>query len=152
MKLTLITDAKASKNRYAVCDGAGKPLWHGRFFDGDHDYNGEQSSGEMAAAKKAVWLASKIRERCGADSMELTLLVDAKWLTWANSVGAEGDNGKTGGKARALGETAKRLGVKLHVEHIPGESNPADAYTICTGYKRWQDNDFDALVATGEAS
>jgi len=55
--LTLYCDAKANNDRFAICDKRGNPVWHGRFFATDHDYNGEQSAGEIAAAKKAVWLA-----------------------------------------------------------------------------------------------
>ena len=44
-------------------------------------------------------------------------------------------------------EQAQRLNVVLTVEHIPGVDNPADAYTICHGFKRWQDNDLAALAS-----
>jgi hypothetical protein len=142
--LTMFSDAKARKDRFAICDAVGKPLWFGKFFDNDKDYNGEQSSGEMAAAKKAVWLTSKIKEAVGADTIRLTLKVDAEWLTYANGV-ALGDEG-AGGKARALGFAARRLGVDLWVEHIRGVDNPADAYTVGTGFKSWKKNDLKALV------
>lgn len=122
--LTLFSDAKART---------------GRFFENDRDYDGEQSSGEMAAAKKAVWLASKVKEALGVEAIALTLKVDAEWLTWAN-----GD--RQGGRARKLGEAARRLNVALTVEHIPGSENPADQYTVCSGLKKWSDNDLKALV------
>jgi len=44
--LTLYCDAKANNDRFAICDKCGNPIWHGRFFATDHDYNGEQSAGE----------------------------------------------------------------------------------------------------------
>ncbi|MFZ4538484.1 hypothetical protein [Propionivibrio sp.] len=140
--ITLFSDAKARLDRFAVCSQDGSPVWFGKFFNDDRDYNGEQSSGEMAAAKKAVWLASKVAESVGG-IVELTLKVDAEWLVWANSV-REGHD--SGGKARALGETAQRLGILLNVEHIPGAENPADKYTVESGYKRWQDADFTSLL------
>src|SRR5690606_10267266 len=122
--LTLYTDAKARTDRFAVCDAGGEPVWYGKFFDGDRDYNGEQSSGEMAAAKKAVWLASKVAEAVGG-VVKLTLKVDAEWLTWANC-----SDPKRGGKAKDLRHAAERLGVVLEVEHISGTSNPADKWTV----------------------
>lgn len=131
----LCSDAKASNSRFGITTADGEPVWYGRFFDDDRDFNGEQSSGEMAAAKKAVWLASKFAEKIGR-SVKLNLKVDAEWLVWANAVRA---GGKSGGKARELGEAAERLGVRLRVEHIPGVENPADEYTICSGFLRWQD-------------
>jgi hypothetical protein len=131
-RLTLYSDARASTARYAICDESGEPVWYGRFFDSDRDYDGEQSSGELAAAKKAVWLAAQVAERTG-EHIALTLRVDAEWLTWANATDG------SGGKAKALAAAAQRLGVALQVEHVPGVQNPADAPTVGRGYMRWQD-------------
>lgn len=144
--VTLFSDAKAKNDRFAICDAAGRPLWHGRFFDGDRDYDGEQSSGEMAAAKKAVWLASKIAEAAGVSAIALTLKVDAEWLVWANEAMRPDWDGKTGGKAAALAAAAKRLNVALKVEHVRGLDNPADRYTVEQGFQKWSDNDLAALA------
>ena len=75
--LTLYCDAKANNDRFAICDKGGNPVWHGRFFATDHDYNGEQSSREIAAARKAVWLAAKVKETLGLSAIKLALKVDA---------------------------------------------------------------------------
>ena len=144
--LTLIVDAKARTKRFAICSEDGTPLSHGFLFGGE--FNGEQSSSEMAAAKRAVWVASKVREIVDVPVIHLLLKVDAMWLTWTNEV-AKG--GKRGGKARSLAEYATKLGVKLNVVHIPGVSNPADKYTIASDAKRWQDNDWGALVLKTKA-
>ena len=141
-RITFYSDAKAKLNRFGICDFRGRPLWHGTFFKDNREYNGEQSCGEMVAAKKAVWLASKVAEAVGRP-VALTLKVDAQWLIYANKVAA-GEKG--GGKARALGILAQKLGVILTVEHVYGIANPADAYTICRGFKRWRDNDFVKLA------
>ena len=146
--LIFFCDAKARTDRFAICNAKGEPIWFGKFFDDDRDYDGEQSSGEMAAAKKAVWLASKVKAMIGAEAIRLTLNIDAEWLCWANEVGKPNDDGKRGGKARALGELARKLGIVLTVEHIPGVDNPADQYTVATGFKKWQDNDLRALAVT----
>jgi hypothetical protein len=84
--------------------------WHGRFFATDHDYNGGQSYSEIAAAKKAVWLASKVKETLGLSAIKLALKDDAEWLCYANAV-RQGKEG--GGRARALGDLAIRSGVVL---------------------------------------
>lgn len=138
-EVTLFSDAKASLSRFAIVSENREPVWFGRFFDDDRDFNGEQSSGEMAAAKKAVWLASKIAQTVGG-VVKLHLKVDAEWLVWANATDG------SGGKAVALRAHAEKLGVALFVEHIPGTDNPADQYTVCDGYKKWQDTDLSALA------
>lgn len=140
-RVTLFSDAKASHDRFAICGSDREVVWYGKFFDNDRDYNGEQSTGEMAAAKKAVWLASKIAEALGERAVALTLIVDAEWLCWAN-----GTNPKVGGKAKALREAAQRLNVALTVQHINGTSNPADSWTTSRGFKKWSDNDLAALA------
>lgn len=148
--LTLYSDAKARCDRFAICDRDGDVVWYGRFFDDDRDYNGEQSSGEMAAAKKAVWFASKVAEAVGAETIRLTLKVDAEWLTWANVASDPRDNGKRGGKARQLAEAARRCNVILTVEHVAGTSNPADRWTTASGYQKWSDCDLATLVDGAE--
>jgi hypothetical protein len=145
--LTLYADAKARTKRFAICSGKENPVWYGTFFG--WEYDGEQSSGEMAAAKKAVWLASKVKEIVGADITQLTLKVDAEWLTWANQV-TKGKAG--GGKARALGEYAQQVNVVLNVVQVPGAENPADQYTVTSGFKKWRDNKWSVIVARATES
>lgn len=139
----LFTDAKARTDRFAICDSTGEPVWYGKFFSGDRDYNGEQSSGEMAAAKKAVWLASQVAEAIGAKAIKLILNVDAEWLVWANEVAAGRDGG---GKARALGLHAEKLNVVLRVQHVAGADNPADKFTVANGFMRWSERDLATLA------
>ena len=137
-KLLLYCGAKASMDRCGICGPDRKPVWYGRFFY-DKDYNGEQASGELAAAKKAVWLASKVAERLGG-VIELELRVDAKWLCWANNLE---DN--RGGKARLLAQAAQLYGVALDVTHILGRDNPANKWTTANGYLSWHST-IDGLV------
>jgi len=146
-QIILFSDAKSRTERFGIADAAGNPVWFGRFFDDDRDFNGEQSSGEMAAAKKAVWLASQVAKAIGARTIRLRLKVDAEWLTWANAT-----DEKVGGKARALRQAAERLNVVLEVEHVAGATNPADKLTVCSGFKKWQDNDLRALAEPIAAS
>jgi hypothetical protein len=134
----LYSDAKASYGRFAICDGNGEVVWYGRFFDGE---GSEQSEAEMEAAKKAVWLASKIAEALNEKAIVLTLYVDAEWLTWAN-----GTDPKVGGKARTLRESALKHNVSLDVVHVAGAENPADKWTTEKGFKKWSDNNLPALA------
>jgi hypothetical protein len=138
-QVTLYVDAKASHDRFAITDEDGNVLWYGKFFDNDSDYNGEQSSGELAAAKKAVWLASKIKEATGSDAIKLNLYVDAQWLTYQDHPGQKGF---------VLTQLARKYNIDLNIEWIPGANNPADSWTTRSGYKKWSDNNLRSLVKT----
>lgn len=133
-ELTLYVDAKASAGRYGICDRDGNVLWHGRFFENDDA--GEQSRAELCAAEKAVWLASKVKEALGLQSLALNLWVDAQWLTYQ-------DHG--GQKGYKLTQAARKWNLKLNVQWIPGKKNPADEWTVAPGFKKWSDNDLTAL-------
>lgn len=133
--LTLYTDAKASANRFGVCDVDGEPLWHGRFFDTEDA--GEQSRAELCAAKKAVWLANKIKEANHLEALELNLFVDAEWLTYQDHAGQKG---------YVLTMEARKNNIRLNVIWIPGNENPADKWTVANGYKKWVDNDFTNIL------
>ena len=126
--LKLYSDAKASKNRYAIVDQDGEPIWYGLFFANDRDYESTQASGELAAAKKAIWLAGKVVEKLG-HTITLDLHVDAEWLTWGTATSGRG------GKALVLGQLDKKMNVDLRISWVKGTKNPADQYTTCHGYK-----------------
>lgn len=132
--LTLYVDAKASYGNYGICDKDGNILWYGKFFPDDNA--GEQSMAEVCAAKKAVWLASKVKEAIGNKPIHLKLIVDAQWLCYQDHAGQKG---------YVLTQAARKYNIKLDVEWIPGISNPADKWTTATGYKKWQDNDLTKL-------
>lgn len=132
-ELVLFSDAKAKNDRFGITDQYGDAVWFGKFFESDTDYSGEQSSGELSAAKKAVWFASKVAEAVNG-VVKLTLYVDAEWLCWANEIDGRG------GKAKQLSFQAQKLGVVLDVQHVSGKENPADYFTTCSGFKKWSDN------------
>lgn len=133
--ITLYSDAKASHGRFGICGADGNVVWHGRFFAEDNAR--EQSDAELEAAKKAVWMASKIKEAAGAKVAKLTLLVDAQWLVYQ-------DNSKQ--KGFVLTQLATRFGLVLDVQWIPGTDNPADEWTVASGYKKWSDNDLKSMA------
>lgn len=117
--ITLYSDAKASTGRFAVVYNKDNPLWVGTFFSQDNA--GEQSRAELAAAKKAVWFAGKLREELELPVMRLKLYVDAEWLLHF-------DSEKT--KAYPLFLAAKAAKMVLDVRWIAGKDNPADRYTL----------------------
>lgn len=130
-QLDLYSDAKAKYDRFAITDANGNVVWYGKFLYSDKDYNGEQWIGELAAAKKSVWLASKVKEELNLDYLKLNLYVDAQWLTYQ-------DHPKQ--KGYILTWLAKKYGIDLNVEWIRGENNPADKWTTESGYKNWRDS------------
>jgi len=130
-EVTFYSDAKARCERFAICDRDGKVVWFGRFFDGE---GSEQSAAELEAAKKAIWLAGKVRQVLGAEAIRLTLRVDAKWLTTLS------------GKAACLADAARKNAIELAMEWIPGTQNPADKWTVTTGFQKWSDVDLAPLA------
>ena len=137
-EVTLHVDAKARCQRFAICDEAGKVVWYGIFFEDDRSFSygdrNEQSACECAAASKAIWFASKIKEALGATAIKLNLKVDANWLC------------TLAGKASVLTSDARRFNIALNCEWSPGTSNPADEWTTASGFKKWSDNDLAALA------
>lgn len=130
-EVELFVDAKARCQRFAICNNFGQPTWYGIFFEDDQSFSygdrNEQSACECAAARKAIWLASKIKEASGAKAIRLILNVDAQWLC------------TLAGKASILASDARRLNVDLVMNWIPGTSNPADRWTTASGFKRWNE-------------
>lgn len=137
--VTLYSDAKASAGKFGITNADGNVLWYGRFFDNEDA--GEQSSAELEAAKKAVWLTSKIKEAIGEPAIELLLYVDAEWLTYQDHSGQKG---------YALTQLARKHNIDLHVHWISGKENPADEWTTANGYKKWSDNNLKTLAVVKE--
>lgn len=130
-EVTLFVDAKARCQRFAICNDAGKVAWYGVFFEDDQSFSygdrNEQSACECAAARKAIWFASKIKEAAGAKAIRLHLNVDAQWLC------------TLAGKAMILASDARRFNIDLDMNWISGTSNPADQWTTASGYKKWNE-------------
>ena len=135
--ITLYSDASVAHNRFSICNQDGDEVWYGNFFNAPE----HQAEAELEAAKKAIWLAGKVKPTDEA-SISLKLFVDAEWLCWANlafdteSI-SHGD--KRGGKALKLAQAAKAAKVFLEVDHISGDENPADRATRSRGWMKWQD-------------
>lgn len=133
-EITFYSDANAKYEKFAVTDKEGDPVWYGRFFHEDYDFKGHQASAELSAAKKAVFLASKVAENIQGN-ISLKLYVDAEWLTFMD--------GKVSWK---LWHQAKKLNVDLHVIWVKSAENLADPYTRDEDYKNWKENDFSTMA------
>lgn len=126
-EVTLHVDAKARNyGHFAICDGAGELLTHGKIFENWFRYGDvtEQSACECAAARMAIKLAADIKSAAGLAAIKLNLIVDAQWLTTLS------------GKASVLASDARRHNIELNMEWIAGTSNPADKFTIISGYQK----------------
>lgn len=134
-EITLYCDAKQSTNRYGITDRNGLPVWHGQFFtDAAPEH---QADAELEAAKKAVWLAGKVKEELGLKAIELNLYVDAEYLCYQDHYKQKG---------YVLTIQAKKTNVKLNVRHVAGTDNPADKWTVERGFKKWNETDLRSLV------
>lgn len=140
-EITLSSHAKARTRRFAVCNDAGEPVWHGR------DSHDKQWAAELGAAKRAVALASRVAEREGVQRLRLNLIVSAEWLTWGSSAVIIG-----GGRAQSLREAAHAAGMVLHVEWVRGRDNPASVWA-CSSREllRWEDG-IDGIAVVGLAA
>jgi hypothetical protein len=136
-KVILYSDAKATRQRFGITAATGAVLWHGIFFDDDPNFSygsrSEQSACELAAARKAIWLANKIKAVANLVSLRLELRVDAIWLCTLS------------GKAAILKADARYFGIDLKVEWIPGSENPADRWTTAKGFTKWDSADLASL-------
>lgn len=81
-----------------------------------------------------------IRETVNAHADQLRQMDQPALTAWAKA------NGMDSRSARSLGELAQRYGVVLTVEHVRGFDNPADRYTVTSGFQKWQDTDLRGLI------
>ena len=73
-RVVLNAAGDAEVNSFAVCKGE-KVLWYGTFHPDDKHYDGEQTTADVEAMKKAVWLATKIKEAAKVETLMLELHV-----------------------------------------------------------------------------
>ncbi|MGE5943664.1 MAG: ArdC family protein [Flavobacteriales bacterium] len=131
-QLILFSDYKSGTNKFGITDADGNPLWYGV----DFDQPSSQPEGELNAAKKAIWLAYKIVDLYGQKGVKLILNVDAQWLVYQ-------DNPKQ--KGYQLKKLADKYGIELDTNWIPGKDNPADEYTVKSGFMKWSDTPSNRL-------
>ncbi len=131
-EVTLYSDAKAKSDRFAITDQNGNGLWYGNFFDDDKDYNGDQQSAEISCAKKAIFLASKIKEARNLQSMRLNLFVSFEEI-----------DQKTLNMFAGL---SKKHNLELKIQPVPSSLNPAGKLISARGFKKYSSNDLSNIA------
>ena len=124
-RLVLNTAGDAEVGTYAVCAGE-SVLWYGDFFEDDKDYEeGDQTSADVSAMKKAVWLATKIKEAAEAETLMLELHVVNHEVPVPTSA-------------------CVKAGLGLDFQIIDGV--PANEWCRENGYKSWRQVSLPELV------
>ena len=117
---------------FAIVDADRNAVWYGRFFEDDHFRQaGDVVSGEISAAEKAVWVASRAFAAAGVEVGRLIL------ETTCPDVYEE--------EMRASGA---RYGIAVDVRLT--DDDRAVEMALVPGYKRWQDSDLAELVSRGD--
>lgn len=122
--LVLYVDCHAKHNSFCICDKNGKPVNAGFFQATDEYYTGEQWTGQLSVALRAIDIALAVRKEVLSKKIILTIYTDAEWLKWANDMSSG-----QGGKAKILGRHAWEHSVKLDVKHHYSDNNPARKYS-----------------------
>lgn len=124
-----VVDGK--RGAFALVDEEDEAVWYGNFFQDDRIFNGDLISGEQSAADKAVWVAHKAFEARNIETGRLFLHTTCPDLDIA---------------------ALKAAGVRLHVavEIEVDQDERAVRMAEAPGFKRYQDHDLAALVATEE--
>ncbi|WP_309386074.1 hypothetical protein [Cerasicoccus frondis] len=131
--MTLIVDA--TPKRYCVCSHDGTPVWFGNFFAEDRVT--DEFRGELEAAKKAIWLASKAKDELCLPSLKVIIKTDSTRVAQT----ALGD----------LRESARRNHIDaVEAVIIPGAENPADKNTRGKGFLRWSDFNLNQLFTKAD--
>ncbi|MHA4855157.1 hypothetical protein L1080_037485 [Rhodococcus sp. MSC1_016] len=119
---------------FAVCGPEGAVAWYGEFFDDDKTYTaGDQTSADLSAARKAVFLAGKTREELDVDAINLTLHVL---------------NHEVGPHNLSLAATRVRVVVTVEIDN----ESPALEWCRENGYKNWREQNLNHLVAPDTAA
>jgi len=117
---------------YAVCDSSGQPVWFGAFHASDSDFTpGDEESADVAAAKKAIWLAGKAREEVDGQALNLVLTVSRPGM----------DN-----DVLTAAATRAKLALTLEIS----DDNPAVDQCQEPGFKTWREVNLAHLVEEGQ--
>ncbi|WP_072713699.1 hypothetical protein [Rhodococcus rhodnii] len=118
---------------YAVCGPDGAPAWYGEFFADDKTWTeGDQSSADLSAAKKALFLAGKTREELKLGAINVELHVVNHDVT-IDSLAFDAI------RARAI--------VTVHIDD---DGNDALEWCRENGYRNWREQNLSELLAPGE--
>ncbi|MFF2088598.1 hypothetical protein ACFVVM_32845 [Nocardia sp. NPDC058176] len=119
--ITLWSAGDAEVDSYAICAENGDVAWYNTFYDDDKV--DDQTSADIAAAQKAIWLAGKVREEVGADAARLALTVSNHEVQAADP---------------KLATAAVKAHLVVEIE-ISDDVNPALEWCQTPGFQRWQE-------------
>ncbi len=126
-----LASAATARNRFAIVGSDHVALWRGDFDAGDDDYpDGDPLRAELAAAKRAIWLAGQARRAAIAAPRAVVALTLARALDQA-----------------ILHRIADQYGLDL--ELAIDETNPAVAWCNWSGRRRWSAATIAALATGG---
>ena len=124
--IALWTAGDAEVDSFAVCNGEGGDPWYGTFHE--RDAVTDQDEADLAAARKAVYLAEQARKFAELDVVRLALVVSNHRVT-----------------AETLRKDAVRGRVVVDLEVVDGE-NPALEVCRLPGYRTWREVSLTDLV------
>ncbi|MCG7635300.1 hypothetical protein MHN80_23585 [Gordonia McavH-238-E] len=131
-QVTLYAAGDSEVNSFAVCSEHGEDPWYGEFHDNDRV--DDQDSADLAAARKAIYLAGRAREDKKLDLIGLRLVVSNHRIT-----------------SRALQRDILRHSVFVTVEVIDnGEDNPALEVCRMPGFRTWREVSLTDLLDAAE--
>lgn len=120
-------------NAFAVCAADGEDPWYGDFHDKD-DVDDDQDTADLAAARKAVYLAGQAREHHELDLVVLELVTCNHHVT-----------------ADALARDLVRHKVHAHIEVVDNaEDNPALEVCRMPGFRGWREVSLTDMLTTTE--
>lgn len=125
-KIELIIDGQFNIQRFAILDKNQNPIWFGKEFNNSFD---SQWEFELDVAKKAIWVAQKIKELLNLDQLVLVLNTDCQALRYQS---------KWSQKGFVLTFNATKNNIGLIVKYIQGgNKNPADKYVRTQGFQKF---------------
>lgn len=132
--VTLYTHGDAEVSAYAVCGEQGENAWYGEFHAEDREFRGDQTSADISAAAKAVFLAGQVRSELELPAIRLRL------CTPNHEVDQE-----------QLAAAATRARVAVTIEVV--EDNPAVEVVRLPGWQSWREIRLrDLITESGDST
>lgn len=129
-QVILFAAGDAEVNSFAVCSEHGDDPWYGEFFD--NDKADDQDSADLAAARKAIYLAGQARQQEELELIGLRLVVSNHRIT-----------------TEVLQRDILKHRVFVTVEVVDdGEDNPALEVCRMPGFRTWREVSLTDLLAT----
>ena len=133
-QVTLYAAGDSEVDSFAVCNEDGEDPWYGTFHDNDRVT--DQDGADLAAARKAIYLAGKARDQEDLEVIRLRLVVSNHRVT-----------------AEAVQRDSLRHKVFVTIEVVDiGEDNPALEVCRLPGFRTWREVSLTDLVAAASGA